>query len=145
MRVAEEKILPVDEVAERCVLSTILRDGNAFYSALSIVNESDFVSTKHSLIFRAMVELSQKQSEIDILTVVSRLRSKGQIEESGGMDYLDELESWVPTPQAVTHFSKAVKKKSILRDLARAGESLFNSAWEEGDPDDVINEIQERV
>ena len=145
MRTATEKLLPMDEEAERGVLSAILQDGNTLYSALSIISEFDFVSNRHQLIFKGMVALSQQQVDVDILTLVNYLRVNSKLDEVGGMDYLDEIEDCTPTAQAITHYSKSVKKKSVLRGLARIEERLFNSAWEEQDPDEIINEIQDRV
>jgi len=137
--------IQMDEDAERAVLSSVLQDGDFLYSALSVISELDFISPRHRLVFTEMVALSQEGEVVDILTLAGRLRNQGKLDEVGGIEYLSELEGCVPTPHAITHFSRLIKKKSILRMLANIGDNLLQSAMSGEDADDLINIAQNKI
>ena len=140
------KPLPYSQEAEQAVLGSILNHGQTVYTALSILDPSDFFSKKHAEIFQVMESLSKKETVIDVLSVADVLRREGKLEEFGGMEYLSELEGTIPTTQAITHHCRIVKEKAMLRKLVRAGDQLTRKAWDEAEhPEALIESVQNEL
>lgn len=140
------KPLPSNEEAEASVLGTILMDGKIIFKAMGVVADKDFYSNKNRLIFQAMTELARGEKPLDILTVADHLRRKDQLDDCGGMEYLTQIEEAVPTTQALTSHCQAVQEKSTLRRLIKAGQALFEGAWNGTEaPKDVIETAQNEL
>jgi len=140
------KLLPYSQEAEQCVLGAVLNDSQAVYTALSLLEAEDFYSKRHGVIFQAFAELSRKETPIDFLSLAEFLRSKGTLEEIGGLSYLTELEQVVPTSQAITHHSQIVGEKAALRHLVKVGDKITRQAWdEEDDPKTLIESTQNEI
>lgn len=138
--------LPYCQETEKAVLGSVLNHGQTIYIALSILSPADFSSKKHGEIFQAMKTLSQTKIEIDVLSVADVLRREGRLEEIGSMSYLEELESTMPTSQAITHHCLIVKEKAILRALVKIGDQLSRQAWEDTEePAALIESVQNKL
>ena len=48
---------------------------------------------------------------IDILGLADRMRQNNELESAGGINYLSQLEDFVPTATAVAHHAKIVREK----------------------------------
>jgi len=140
MNIATRKLLPHNQEAERSVLGSILSDGKAVYTAMTLLSASDFSLTRHAEIFDAMKRLSTKETEIDVLSVADTLRQEGKFEEVGGIDFLSELEEAVPTGQAVTHHSRIVAEKSATRRLIKKLQRVTQEAWDESEDVETLIE-----
>jgi len=147
MNRATTKPLPENMVAEKSVLGSVFRNPNALFTATGILSERDFYSPRNRIIFQAMIDLfQQKGVRIDTLCLADHLQQKGLLTDAGGMEYLSELEDFIPTSAAIAHHARLVKEKSILRELAKAGDELSTNAWEgTADPKELIANIQKQV
>ena len=77
----------------------------------------DFYRRGHQLIFRAMIQLNDRNEAIDVVTVKELLEQQNQLEDAGGLSYLSELALSVPTAANVGYYAKIVEEKSLLRNL----------------------------
>ena len=111
----EDNLPPHSEEAEMSVLGSMLRDGSAIHKAKAILSKDDFFSTKHKQIYSAIIKLSNKNDDMDILMLSAELNERKVLDQIGGIDWLSQLEDYMPTAQAVTHHAKMVKKLSIQR------------------------------
>ena len=84
----------------------------------------DFFPDNHRRIYAAMRELSERATEIDVLTLKEELDRAGAIEKVGGAAYLSALLDGVPDVGNVEHYARIVKEKSTLRRLIRAGQRI---------------------
>jgi replicative DNA helicase len=88
--------------------------------------------------------LFEANQPIDILTVADRLRKSDELDDIGGMDYLDFLEGLVPTSAAISHHSKIIREKKVLRDLIETATEIVASSYEDSDDADEILDRAER-
>jgi len=140
------RLPPQDIEAEQSVLGSLLIDKDAIIKIADIVTSRDFYRKVHEMIFKAIVELYQKNEPIDLLTVSSRLKEKKQFKEIGGMSYLTTLMNLVPTASNVTHYAKIVNQKRVLRDLISASYEISSLAWEENKTvDEILDESEKRI
>ncbi len=122
--ITAEKGLPQNLEAERSVLGAILLDSAAISLVIPILEPDDFFPDTHRRIFAAMVELSQRSAEIDVITLREELDRAGAVDKVGGASYLTALVDGVPDVGNVEHYARIVKEKSTLRRLIRAGQRI---------------------
>ncbi len=122
--VTADKTLPANLEAERSVLGAVLLDPASLHFVVPILSEDDFFPDTHRRIYAAMLELSQRSAEIDVLTLREELDRGGAIEKVGGASYLTSLLDGVPDVGNVEHYARIVKEKSTLRRLIRAGQRI---------------------
>ncbi|MBC8647092.1 MAG: replicative DNA helicase [Thermoanaerobaculia bacterium] len=122
--VTADKGLPQNMEAERSVLGAILLDPASLTFAVPILREEDFFPDTHRRIYRAMLDLFQRSSEIDVLTVKEELDRVGAVEKVGGAAYLSALLDAVPDVANVETYARIVKEKSTLRRLIQAGQRM---------------------
>lgn len=92
--------------AEQSVIGSILIDGN-------IIEQLELKSTHfgeyaHRVIYEAMDNLYQKKLPIDVVTVVEEVHDK--LNDVGGISYLTEVASSVPSTKNVLYYEQSVFK-----------------------------------
>jgi len=113
------ELLPHDKLAEQAVLGAIIIQNSVLLQILDILNSDDFFSPAHQYIFAAMQEMAAQEPPvpIDELTLLSRLESKQQLEQTGGVDYLNELSQKTPVAENAEFYARIVREKGQLRDI----------------------------
>lgn len=76
--------MPYDIEQESYVIGTIIAEPNQIFNVIDILNENDFYSEKHQIIFKSIFLLHKNGKQCDLLGVVRTLRSTGEIELVGG-------------------------------------------------------------
>src|SRR5687768_516891 len=94
---SDNRVPPQSIEAEESVLGGILLDNDAINIALERLKPPDFYRAQHRAIFEAMEALVEKREPVDVITLSQELRSRGTLEQSGGMEYLARLASAVPS------------------------------------------------
>ena len=140
------KLPPQNLEAEQSVIGGILLDNQSLNSVLEILNIEDFYSEAHRKIFAAIVELYDKNEPSDLITLSNVLKSKNQLDQAGGVSYLSSLADNVPSAANISHYSKIVKEKAILRRLIGTATEIFNKSYNAGaDIDTVLDEAEHAI
>ncbi len=139
--ITAEKGLPANLEAERSVLGAILLDPASLHFVVPILDADDFFPDTHRRIYGAMLELSQRSAEIDVLTLREELDRAGAVERVGGAAYLTALLDGVPDVGNAEHYARIVKEKSTLRRLIRAGQRIVRDGLSgERDAESLLGE-----
>lgn len=133
-----EQALPQNPEAERSVLGAILLDNQKLDVALDKLKAEDFFQDNHKRIFAQMIELSELQQPIDLVTLVNRLQRTNELESVGGAAYLSQLVDGVPRITNVDHYARIVKEKSVLRSVIHAAHNIQQQAMEANEDADAI-------
>jgi replicative DNA helicase len=136
------KIPPHNIDAEKSLLGSIIMSPEVMHDVIDIVKEHSFYSNQNRAVWMVLSELHGKNTPIDILSVSSRLKEKGLLEDSGGMAYLTELINIVPSASNAHHYAEIVENKYIMRELLKAGEQINNLGYDE---DAELHEILEKA
>jgi replicative DNA helicase len=112
------------------VLSAMLIDQDAVLRAIEHVNDSMFYAERHRRIFRAMVSIAEKGGVVDPLTLSDELQRRGELEGSGGKDYIGFLVDAVPTAANIEYHAAIVREKGILRRLIEVSTAIVSDAFE---------------
>ena len=143
---AEIKLPPQDQEAEKSVLGSLMIDKNAISKIADLLSVQDFYSIAHQKIYQAILDLFNKNEPIDILSVSSVLKSKKELEEVGGASYLGELINIVPSSAHITHYAKIVREKRILRDLISISAELQEMVFEkEVSTENLIDQAEQKL
>ena len=108
---------PRDIEAEKAVLGAAFLSKNALADAMEYLEPQDFYRKAHQIIFEKMVQLNDADQPIDPLTMKNVLDQDNQTENIGGVAYIAELATAVPTAANVVYYSKIVHDKAISRRL----------------------------
>lgn len=127
------KIPPNNLEAEQSVIGSMLLDKEAISTASEILRGEDFYKEAHHQIFDAMMELNDKNEPVDLVTLVDSLRGKGILETVGGITYLSNLVSSVPTTANVKYYAKIVEEKSTLRKLIKSSTELTGRCYSDSE------------
>jgi replicative DNA helicase len=107
----------------------MLMDQDAIVRAAELVDDSMFYAERHRRIFRAMVAISERGSVVDPLTLSDELTRKGELESSGGKDYIGYLVGAVPTAANVEYHAEIVREKAVLRQLIQVSTQIVHDAF----------------
>ncbi|MFQ5455444.1 MAG: replicative DNA helicase [Nitrospirota bacterium] len=138
------KLPPQNLDAEQSVLGSILLDNTALYKSLEIIREEDFYSTAHRLIFSAMVDLSEKNEAVDLITLTEHLKKKNELEGVGGASYLTLLSNSIPTAANVKFHSRIVHEKALLRNLINTSTEIVRLGYEDNEDVEELLDYAER-
>ena len=140
------KKLPFSLIAEQSLLGSVLVDPESFNDITEIISPSDFYLSEHSQIYTAMHELFIINKEIDVVTLIDMLVSKGIYSKSGGEDYIRSLYQAVPNALNVKDYATIVKQKSLLRTLIETCSDISDKAYsEEGKADELVEYAESKI
>src|SRR5205085_7588814 len=140
-----ERPLPHSADAERATLGAIILDNNLVNQAIELLRPDDFYQRAHQLVFRAMIALSERGSEINPILLGEELRREGWLEQVGGVAFISELTYGLPHFTNLAHYAKVVRDKSLLRNLVRAANKITSEALEEEDEAEFILDHAEQM
>ena len=140
----KDRIPPHNLEAEKAALGAVLLDPDALDVALQYLRANDFYKNRHKLIFDSIIDLSEKNENIDILTVVQQLKAIGKLEEAGGAGYISSLTSEVPSSANIEYYAKIVQESSIRRYLIKISGNITAGAMDDTIPTGQVLEEAER-
>jgi len=135
---APVRVPPHSDRSERAILGSMLASPSTIARAEELLAPEDFYKLRHQIIFSTIRELADRGEPADLVTLEAALSSKGQLEEVGGMIYLQELFDVIPTAANLEHYAKIVKNKALMRRLIEVSQGIAASAFEEEDEIDLI-------
>jgi replicative DNA helicase len=126
----KERQPPYAPEAEQAVLAAILLDPDAIMRAAEYVDDTMFYREGHRRIFRSMVALTERGDAVDPLTLADELARRGELEASGGREYVGWLMDAVPTAANVEYHAKIVREKATLRRLIEISTGIVTEAFD---------------
>lgn len=129
-----DNLPPQNIEAEQAVLGAIFLNTDALADAMEYVEADDFYRRAHQILFQAMVDLNNDGEAIDVLTVQNYLTTNNQLDDVGGVAYIAELATSVPTAANAGYYAKIVEEKSMLRRLISTATNIITQA-NNGDDD----------
>lgn len=129
-----------------CALGTMVLSERGAEEVQAIVTEDDFYRPSHKEIFRAMRQLLLSGKVIDLLTLSHELTSRGKLEETGGLEYLIQIQEAVPSAHNAAYYAQIVQDLATLRRLEEAGREIVGLVHDpDKEPDDKVDEAEDMV
>jgi replicative DNA helicase len=132
MSVIDSRKLPPQSIeAEMSILGGILLENEAINRTLEILTPDDLYRENHRKIFRAMIELNERNEPCDLITLTTILKKKGELEEVGGGAYLATLVDYVPTAANIAFYCRIIKEKGLTRKLINAATEIVTRGYDD--------------
>jgi replicative DNA helicase len=142
----KDRVPPHNNEAEAATLGAILLDPEALARVLVYIRPDDFYRNANSRIFQAILNLSERAEEIDIITVTQELRAEGALENVGGPGYVSSLTDAVPTSANVEYYARIVKESSVRRKLLRVSNEIIATVYDDTrESRKVLEEAERRI
>ncbi|WP_297815051.1 replicative DNA helicase [uncultured Lactobacillus sp.] len=125
--------IPHDSEAEKAVLGAVFLNPEAIIEASDILEPDDFYEHANRLVFGAMIDIADRGSAIDVVTLQDELKKKNQLEDIGGIAYISQLAIATPTAVHITYYAQIVKRKALLRNLITTSQRIIQNAIEGSD------------
>ncbi|WP_211749828.1 replicative DNA helicase [Paenibacillus sp. Marseille-Q4541] len=141
-----DRVPPQNLEAEQAVLGAILLQAEALITAMERVSTEDFYDKPHQLIYESMIQLSEDNQPIDLITLTSLMQDKGQLEDIGGVSYLAKLAQAVPTAANVDYYAQIIEEKSMLRRLIRTATTIVSEGYAGGeDVSGMLSDAERKI
>ena len=114
---------------EQAVLGAMMLEQRAIVRAVEILDESCFYHGPHSRIFAAMIDLFERGTAVDQLTLTEELKRRGQLDDVGGVVYLAKLGSEVATTANIDFHAQIVLEKALSRKLIETASGVIERAY----------------
>jgi replicative DNA helicase len=138
------KIPPHSLEAERATLGSLLIDKEAIIKVADLLQADDFYHEIHGTIYQSILDLYEKRTPIDLLTVAAILEDRKQLEQIGGASYLALMTNEVHTSTHIFNYGLIIKQKSTLRRLIKSGDIITGLGYNQVDPLELLLEQAEK-
>ncbi len=122
------KVPPHSIEAEQAVLGGLMLDNSAWDQIADLLREEDFYRQDHRQIYAAMLQLAERNTPFDAITLSEWMEQKGEL-EGGGLAYLGTLAKNTPTAANIKAYAAIVRERSIIRQLIRVANEIGDSAF----------------
>lgn len=132
------KIPPQDLESEKAILAALIIEPKSFNTIAGTLKPDHFYKEDHVLIFKAISNLFEIGSNIDIITVMSQLQKMGKLEEAGGAFFISQITSHVASAAHIETHVRIVVDNYIRRKAILLSSTLTSKAY---DPTVSLDEI----
>lgn len=141
-----DNLPPQNIEAEKSLLGSLLIDKEAVNRVVDFLTPDDFYDRSHRIIFEAILALFDKRENIDLLTLSSKLREMGRLDDVGGVGYLSSLATSVPTSAHAQSYGRIIQRKRTLRGLIDAANHIIELGHREDDDiETLLDEAEQHL
>ena len=138
--------LPQSIEAEQSVIGSMIIDKSAIAQVAEKLTEDDFYRDGHKIIYKAIFEMFKNDMAVDLVTLLEYLKSTDDAEKAGGVTYIPEVSSSVPTTANLSSYIKIVEEKSILRRLIKASTAIIEDSYnKQGEVEGVLDLAEKKI
>ncbi|AIY85128.1 replicative DNA helicase [Clostridium baratii] len=146
METTVNRTLPQSIEAEQSVIGSMIIDRSAIAQAAEGLEEEDFYRDSHKVLYRSIIEMFKRDMAVDLVTVLEYLKATDTLERAGGVTYVSEITSSVPTTANLASYIQIVQEKSTLRKLIKASTSIIEESYnKQGEVEDVLDSAEKRI
>lgn len=153
MTIRTDRILPQDLNAEAAVLSAMMVDKTCVPYAIEVLRTELFYRNSHKLIFSAMVDMFNNNIEIDIITLIDKLKQsknkkthKSYLEMVGGEAFINDLSDVALSGANIKHHSSVVMEKAMLRKNIMIANNMLEMSYRADRPaKEIIQEAETSI
>jgi replicative DNA helicase len=143
---SSHKLPPQNIEAEQSVLGGILIENYAINKVMEVLDPDDFYRESHRKIYKALIDLSERDEPADLITLTNELKKNGYLDPVGGASYITSLIDSVPTAANIEYYVRIVKEKSILRKLIQTSTEIITQSYEDrGDVESFLDEAERAI
>ena len=124
--------LPAAMDSERTILGAVLLDSDRLMEIAGILTGDDFSLDSHRRIFATMIAVTERDGNVDLVTLANELDRTHERETVGGVAYLASLTEGLPRRPVIENYINIVKDKAICRAMIAVSSGLSSRAYTSG-------------
>lgn len=124
----ERPVIEATLKAEQYIIGSILLDPSTIDIAKEYISDRDLYAEYNREIFRAMCDLANKGTHIDLATLLGALLNASSFSHNGGVAILMRATEICPTASLIEQYCKSVRKYVAMRALENLGEQAKQAA-----------------
>ena len=137
--------MPQSLEAEQAVLGSILIDSRCVADIIGVVRPEDFFLEQNREIYETVYTMFNFSQTIDPVTVLDKMRELGYYHDNS-RDYILQLMEITPTAANAVRYANIVRDKAMLRGLAKAGEEISETVYEQvGTPAEMLEAAEKKI
>ncbi len=125
------QLAPYSQEAEEAVLGAVMVNPEAFLGVASFLKTDDFYILRHGYIWEALLRISERNEQIDYVTLQEELRALNRLNDIGGPAYLLHLINSTPTSIHAEVYGRLVERAALRRRLLIAADEIKSLAMDE--------------
>ncbi|HZJ15725.1 MAG TPA: replicative DNA helicase [Chthoniobacteraceae bacterium] len=142
------RLLPQSPDAEQGILSSFLlapREVGGLCAEKGLTS-ANFHIPAHATIYAELLEMWDKNTPIDVITLTQRLRDRNLLESCGGPAFVTQLFTFLPTAANAAFYLEIVQEKFTLREIIRVcTEYAARSYEEQHEVQTLLDEVETRI
>ena len=143
---AEIRKEPQNIEAEMSALSCAILEASACDKVLEELTEDMFYSEANKKIYKAIRNLKDKNTPLDITTISNELDNNKELSSVGGLEYLTDVIDYVPTTANIEYYINIINEKYILRTMISKSNEIISSCYDEAnDVEDVVERAEKSI
>lgn len=138
---------PHNHESEQVILASLLRDSGhqTCREVMDSVSSEDFYNRSHSVIYRAIKELSDKKINPDFVAIDDHLSKSNDNFDYGGLVYLAEMQRSFISHNMLSGAVATVKRTKSVRELLSISFTVNEQSNAGVEPEDIIRDIEEGI
>lgn len=139
------RVMPNNIDAERSLLGAMLLDQQVATKACGMLIKDDFYLLSHQNIYDAIHTLCSFNKPVDVISVEDMLSQNGNLEESGGLDYIIDLSNYVPSSASFDYYLTIIKRTALSREIIKKANAIAEKAYNEVNSQEVLAFAEKQI
>ncbi|MBQ7308195.1 MAG: replicative DNA helicase [Clostridia bacterium] len=140
------RAIPNDVKMEQSVLACIINGSEDIKIKLvTQLNVEDFYLESHKIIYDCIKNMYNTNLSIDFLTLYDSLCVNQVINEIGGIEYMNEIRSCIPSYTNYENYLQIVKRDSVLRKIINMCRDISDHAMISQDKDECLSYAEKAI
>ena len=140
------KTMPHNIEAEQSVLGSMFLSKYALEKSVESLNEDSFFLDSHKKIFGVLKDLANNNTPIDVTTLTAELEKRKELGQVGGVEYIAEITSTVPSAANIDEYVKIVAEKATLRKLIETALEIETDGYQGIDSlSDILDNAEKKI
>ncbi len=124
----------------------MILDRDGISDIIPLLRSDYFYRHDHRLVYESLINLYEKNSDIDLVILRDELDRQGHLEQVGGVEYLVQLVESVPSAASRVYYAQIVRDKALLRNLISTSGDIINNAYEfRGEVSEVLEDAEQKI
>ena len=138
-------LMPQNVEAEEAVLGAILVNPKSLDKVISKLKPEYFYKPAHRYVYETILQLSNNNEMIDIVSVSEVLNVNQKLELVGGRAFINDLCLKCITTANVAHYADIIEEKAIKRSLIQAGSEIVTEGYAPNSSDESLDKAEKLI
>lgn len=142
-----DELLTIEATAmhERSLIGVLIENIGLIDLVSSEITADDFMNYSSRVIYSSLIEMSMTSVPVDMMSLLYDLENKGQLNKIGGIASVADFIFQQGAPENITNYAQIIKKRSMARNLAAAGQKIIELGKYSQDIEGNLIEAQDAI